>query len=126
MESDYRLPTALGTAAWTVALVALLAMGERLPEEDRWWRWVCLTGIAFGVFAFVYIPRHLRNRAERGRPRAAEAAGVVPPADARPEADAPGGEAARAADTAPARAVDEGDADPPEPAQRRSRGTESS
>ncbi|MUL44021.1 DUF2530 domain-containing protein [Streptomonospora sp. PA3] len=73
MESDYRIPTALGTAAWTAALVVLLAMGDQLPAEDRWWRWVCLTGIAFGVFGYVYIPRHLRSREKSGGDHPAEA-----------------------------------------------------
>lgn len=64
LESDYRVPTALGTLAWLVALLVLLALGERLPEEERWWIGVCLTGIALGVFGYFYIPRLLRKRAE--------------------------------------------------------------
>ncbi|RCV54881.1 DUF2530 domain-containing protein [Marinitenerispora sediminis] len=64
MESDYRVPTAAGSVAWAVALVVLLAMGERLPAADRWWMWVCVTGITLGVFAYFYIPRLLRKRAE--------------------------------------------------------------
>ncbi|WP_017542372.1 DUF2530 domain-containing protein, partial [Nocardiopsis prasina] len=72
MESDYRLPTALGTAAWAAALIALLAMGDDLAEQDRWWRWVCLTGAALGVFGFLYIPRHLRNSRGAGAPQEPE------------------------------------------------------
>ncbi|MDT0304174.1 DUF2530 domain-containing protein [Streptomonospora wellingtoniae] len=78
LESDYRVPTALGTAAWAAALIALLVMGDGLAEQDRWWRWVCLTGIVFGLFGYAYIPRHLRKHAESSRRRAAEADGVVP------------------------------------------------
>ncbi|MEY9214074.1 DUF2530 domain-containing protein [Thermobifida halotolerans] len=63
-ESDYRVPAAVGTAAWTVALIVLLVRGDRLPADDRWWIWVCVTGIALGVFGFFYIPRLLRRRAE--------------------------------------------------------------
>ncbi|GAB3439003.1 hypothetical protein GCM10027570_02750 [Streptomonospora sediminis] len=99
LESDYRVPTALGTAAWIAALIALLALGDRLPEEDRWWRWVCVTGIAFGVFAFCYIPRHLRRTGEGqgADPGAAPAepapatgtADTAPPAGRLPDTDSP-------------------------------------
>ncbi|PSK99676.1 uncharacterized protein DUF2530 [Murinocardiopsis flavida] len=64
LEADYRIPTGIGTAAWAVALVVLIAMGDRLAEGDRWWMWVCATGIGLGVFAYRYIPRLLRKRAE--------------------------------------------------------------
>ncbi|MFC7326467.1 DUF2530 domain-containing protein [Marinactinospora rubrisoli] len=64
METDYRVPTAAGSVAWAVALVVLVAMGDRLPAADRWWMWVCVVGIALGVFAYLYIPRLLRKRAE--------------------------------------------------------------
>ncbi|CAM4070302.1 DUF2530 domain-containing protein [Nocardiopsis gilva] len=77
MESDYRVPTALGVAAWLVALVVLVAMGEKLPETERWWIWVCAVGIALGVFAYLYIPRLLRKRREaeeRGAARRRERA----------------------------------------------------
>lgn len=58
------MPAAVGTLAWTAALVVLLAMGDGLPESERWWIGVCLTGIALGVFGFLYIPRLLRKRGE--------------------------------------------------------------
>ncbi|WP_150236979.1 DUF2530 domain-containing protein [Nocardiopsis quinghaiensis] len=61
-ESDYRVPAAIGTLAWTVALVVLLAMGDGLPASERWWIGVCVTGIALGVFGFLYIPYLLRKR----------------------------------------------------------------
>lgn len=63
-ESDYRVPTALGTLAWAVALAVLLLMGDGLPESERWWIGVCATGTALGVFGFLYIPRLLRKRSE--------------------------------------------------------------
>ena len=63
-ESDYRVPAAMGTLAWTVALVVLIAMGDGIPESERWWIGVCLTGIALGVFGFLYIPRLLRKRSD--------------------------------------------------------------
>lgn len=63
-ESDYRVPAAIGTAAWVVALVVLIAMGDGLPDSERWWIGVCVTGIALGVFGFLYIPRLFRKRGE--------------------------------------------------------------
>lgn len=56
----------MGTLAWTVALVVLIAMGDGIPESERWWIGVCLTGIALGVFGFLYIPRLLRKRSDAG------------------------------------------------------------
>ena len=64
-ESDYRVPAAIGTVAWTVALVVLLLLGEGLPESERWWMGVCVTGIVLGVFGFLYIPVLLRKRSEQ-------------------------------------------------------------
>lgn len=63
-ESDYRVPAAIGTVAWTIALVVLLAMGDGLPSSEKWWIGVCVTGIALGVFGFLYIPRLFRKRDE--------------------------------------------------------------
>ena len=71
-ESDYRVPAAIGTLAWAVALVVLLALGDGLPDSERWWIGVCVTGITLGVFGFLYIPRLLRKRedtSERTRTR---------------------------------------------------------
>jgi uncharacterized membrane protein YkvI len=63
-ESDYRVPAAIGTLAWAVALVVLVAMGDSLPQTERWWIGVCATGAALGVFGYLYIPRLLRKRDE--------------------------------------------------------------
>ncbi|GAA2083146.1 DUF2530 domain-containing protein [Actinomadura alba] len=57
--NDVRL-SAAGAAAWAVALVVLLLIG--LPEDERWWLWVCVTGMAIGLFGIVYIPRLQRSR----------------------------------------------------------------
>jgi hypothetical protein len=70
-ESDYRVPAAIGTVAWAIALVVLLAMGDGLPASEQWWTGVCVTGIALGVFGFLYIPRLFRKRDEAAD-RAAE------------------------------------------------------
>ncbi len=69
-ESDYRVPAAIGTLAWTVALVVLLALGDGLPATERWWIGVCVTGIALGVFGFLYIPHLLRRRSDEAERRA--------------------------------------------------------
>jgi polyferredoxin len=61
-EIDYRVPAAIGTLMWTVALVVLLALGDGLPASERWWIGVCVTGIVLGVFGFLYIPHLLRRR----------------------------------------------------------------
>ncbi|WP_017585630.1 DUF2530 domain-containing protein [Nocardiopsis ganjiahuensis] len=63
-ESDYRVPAAIGTVAWAIALVVLLAMGDGLPASEQWWIGVCVTGIALGVFGFLYIPYLFRKRDE--------------------------------------------------------------
>ncbi|MDA2809674.1 DUF2530 domain-containing protein [Nocardiopsis sp. RSe5-2] len=79
MESDYRIPTALGTLAWAIALVVLLVRGDGLAVGERWWIWVCAVGIALGVFGYFYVPHLLGKRAaaeerrERERADASEA-----------------------------------------------------
>ncbi|MGW5875362.1 DUF2530 domain-containing protein [Nocardiopsis terrae] len=78
-ESDYRVPAALGTLAWVIALVVLLAMGDGLPSSERWWIGVCVTGIALGVFGFLYVPHLLRKRdeaADRVAERTADGSGA--------------------------------------------------
>jgi hypothetical protein len=39
-----------GTAAWAVALVVLLLLGDRV---DRMWTWTCLAGIALAALGIV-------------------------------------------------------------------------
>lgn len=80
------MPAAIGTLAWTVALVVLIAMGDGVPESERWWIGVCLTGIALGVFGFLYIPRLFRKRAD------AEGGSATEPSDAAGPATAAGPE----------------------------------
>lgn len=78
-ESDYRVPAAIGTVAWAIALVVLLVMGDGLPASERWWIGVCVTGIALGVFGFLYIPRLFRKRDEAADRAAERAAGSRAP-----------------------------------------------
>ena len=70
-ESDYRVPAAIGTVAWAIALVVLLVVGDGLPASEQWWIGVCVTGIALGVFGFLFIPYLFRKRDEAGE-RASE------------------------------------------------------
>jgi amino acid transporter len=60
VTNDVRVAV-VGTVAWAVALIVLLLIG--LPEDDRWWLWVCAVGIGIGLFAIWYTPRLHRSRA---------------------------------------------------------------
>ncbi|MCD0447681.1 DUF2530 domain-containing protein [Actinocorallia sp. API 0066] len=60
IETNNVRVAAVGTAAWVVAFVVLLAVG--LPEDAHWWLWVCVTGTVIGVFACLYLPRFERKR----------------------------------------------------------------
>ncbi|POM26888.1 hypothetical protein BTM25_12960 [Actinomadura rubteroloni] len=55
MPTDDVKIAAVGTGAWAVALVVLAVVG--LPDDDRWWLWVCGAGVVIGLFAMWYIPR---------------------------------------------------------------------
>ncbi|WP_119727119.1 DUF2530 domain-containing protein [Thermomonospora amylolytica] len=91
LQTNDRLIAAAGTAAWAVALAVLLVVG--LPEDARWWLWVCVCGIVSGLFGYWYLPRLHRARAaqaRRGAPLTAPAgqppvAPVGEPPVARPE-----------------------------------------
>lgn len=62
LQTNDVLIAGIGTAAWAVALVVLLLVG--LKPTDRWWLWVCVAGIAEGLFGIWYIPRLQRKRAQ--------------------------------------------------------------
>jgi Protein of unknown function (DUF2530) len=64
--------TWVGTAGWAVALVVLLIVRDRLPADERWWIWTCVTGLGMGLFALWYVPRLKRGRARAAARRAAE------------------------------------------------------
>lgn len=51
----------VGTAAWTLALVATLLIPALHTGERSWWPWACVTGIALGVFAWWYVRRGRGN-----------------------------------------------------------------
>ncbi|GAB3683569.1 hypothetical protein GCM10027589_53070 [Actinocorallia lasiicapitis] len=79
---------AAGTALWAVALAVLLIIG--LPADERWWYWVCVTGMAIGLFACLYIPRLHRVRARADERHAAERGEI--PADGITETGGASGE----------------------------------
>ncbi|TDD26733.1 DUF2530 domain-containing protein [Actinomadura sp. KC06] len=79
--NDVRIAAA-GAAAWAVAFVVLLIVG--LPDEDRWWLWVCVTGFASGLFGVWYVPRLQARRAKQEAARAAQRE-----AEAEADADKP-------------------------------------
>jgi hypothetical protein len=60
----------VGTAAWAVAVVTLLAMRTRLDEHNRgWWVWVCVAGLGLGLLGYLYCVRR-RDRLRGNRPAA--------------------------------------------------------
>jgi drug/metabolite transporter (DMT)-like permease len=67
LEANDPLVTAIITAMWAVALVVLLVLRDRIPATERWWIWVCVAGLAMGLFALWYVPRMKRARARAAR-----------------------------------------------------------
>lgn len=49
---------AVGTVAWTLALVACLVLRGPLADAGRgWWTWVCLAGALLGAAGYVFVRR---------------------------------------------------------------------
>lgn len=69
LETNEVLISAIGAVAFAVAFVVLLIVP--LAPGHHWWRWVCVTGFAMGVFGCWYIPRLHRGRAAAAERRAA-------------------------------------------------------
>jgi hypothetical protein len=69
LEANDQLVTAVGTAAWAVALVVLLILREQIPADERWWIWVCVAGLVMGLFGLWYVPRLKRSRARAAERR---------------------------------------------------------
>jgi len=63
LEGNDRIITVVGTAAWAVALIVLLALRHQIPVSSQWWIWTCLVGTGQGLFGLVYVPRLKRSRA---------------------------------------------------------------
>lgn len=71
LEANDQVVIWVGTACWAVALVVLLIVRDSLPAGQRWWIWTCVCGVAFGLFASLYVPRLKRGRARAAARRAA-------------------------------------------------------
>jgi len=71
LEANDRLVTAVGTAAWAVALIVVLVLRDSLPAAERWWLWTCVAGLCMGIFGLWYVPRMKRARARAAERRAA-------------------------------------------------------
>ena len=69
LEGNDQRGTAIGTAAWAVALVVLLILREQIPADDQWWIWTCVAGLVMGLFALWYVPRFKRSRARAAERR---------------------------------------------------------
>jgi hypothetical protein len=67
--------TIIGTAGWAVALVVVLVARDAIPAGSRWWVWVCVTGLAMGLFALWYVPV-LKRRRRRAAERRAQPSGA--------------------------------------------------
>jgi hypothetical protein len=63
----------LGTAAWAVALVAILLLGGGLDDgHQESWAWVCAAGVFLGLIGIRYVRRRRAAlRAESGTRRPA-------------------------------------------------------
>ena len=70
LETNEVIISAIGAVAFAVAFVVLLIVP--LDAGQTWWRWVCVTGFAMGLFGCWYVPRLQRGRAELAERRAAE------------------------------------------------------
>jgi Protein of unknown function (DUF2530) len=72
LEANDQLVTAVITAGWAIALIILVAVRTAIPAADRWWIWVCVTGLGLGLFGLLYVP-HLKRSRTRAAQRRAQA-----------------------------------------------------
>jgi type VI protein secretion system component VasK len=70
LEANDRRVTIVGTVAWAVALVVLLALHGQIPASNQWWIWTGVAGVSMGLFALWYVPRFKRARARKAQRRA--------------------------------------------------------
>lgn len=71
LEGNDLVITMVGTVAWAVSLIVLLAVREQLHPADRWWIWVAAFGCFMGLFGLVYVPYLKRSRERAARRRSA-------------------------------------------------------
>jgi Protein of unknown function (DUF2530) len=58
LDEDGVTAVALGTIAWTVALVVLLLLRDQLAASGaQWWIWVAVTGALLGLPGLWYTSR---------------------------------------------------------------------
>lgn len=69
LEGNDQFIAAVGTVAWAIALVVVLALRDNIPQDGRWWIWTCVVGFGLGLFGLAYIPylKRSRNRAAARR-----------------------------------------------------------
>ena len=80
------MPIAVGTIAWTVAgivLLALLLVGNEQIADQRWWLSTCAVGCISGIGGLIYVKR----RAGRPQRAAARAARTTSANEARTDPD---------------------------------------
>ena len=54
VRTNDRIPMAIGTGLWLLALVALLAIPGALESGPSFWLPTCLVGIGLGVIGLIY------------------------------------------------------------------------
>jgi hypothetical protein len=55
LDVDGVLAAAVGTLAWTVALLVLALRRDELVATGRtWWLWTCLAGVGLGLLGLSY------------------------------------------------------------------------
>ena len=55
-----------GQLGWVLALVVILAVPSLHQGERDWWPWVPVTGLALGLFGYLYVRRGRGNAAGAG------------------------------------------------------------
>jgi hypothetical protein len=66
LDVDGVSAVAVGTVAWTVALIVLLFARTSLETSGRtWWLWVCVSGALFGCAGLVFLVRRRNRRLSR-------------------------------------------------------------
>lgn len=67
LELDDTRVVALGTLAWALALLGLLAADLLGADVHGWWLAMCLCGIALGLIGLRYVARRKQALTRRGR-----------------------------------------------------------
>jgi len=63
MQIDESRVIAVGIAAWSIALVVLVAFHKRLAHHHRtWWIWTALAAIGLGMWGWWLVRRRIAAR----------------------------------------------------------------